>query len=238
MGRNILITGGTTGIGYQLVRRLAQHHQLMVVGRTPNEQLIELEGLTNNVIIVKTDFNNPAKAAIDIDKAMKKAKWDILNNAILNAGTGFVCDPTQEEPAAIRETLNVNLLANIAISRMLKKRLIAGRGKITFIGSMARKGKENFASYAASKAGLHGLARALHWEWRGIVDVQILHLGPTKTQMHKKAGMKLGFSRHFFTSPEGMAAMIEKSIHKRRLSHNLTVFQDLAGSTFLSKGLK
>lgn len=238
MGRNILITGGTTGIGYQLVRRLAQKHQLMVVGRVPNEQLLELESLTPNVIVVRTDFSNPAKASIDIDKAMKKAKWDIVNNAILNAGTGFVCDPTQETPEAIRQTLNVNLLANIAIARMLHKRLIAGRGKVTFIGSIARKGKANFASYAASKAGLHGLARALHWEWSGIIDVQILHLGPTKTEMHKKAGIKLGFISNFFTSPESMAAMIEKSIHKRRLSHNLTVLQDLAGATFLSKGLK
>lgn len=238
MGRNILITGGTTGIGYQLVRRLAQKHQLMVVGRTPNEQLLELESLTDNVIIVKTDFINPAKAAIDIDKAMKKAKWGIVNNAILNAGTGFVCEPQDESPQAIRETLNVNLLANIAIARMLHKRLIAGRGKVTFIGSVARKGKADFASYAASKAGLHGLARALHWEWRKLIDVQILHLGPTKTTMHEKAGMKLGFMRHFFNSPETMAGMIEKTIHKRGLSHNLTVLQDLAGSTFLSKGLK
>lgn len=238
MGRNILITGGTTGIGYELVRRLAQRHQLMVVGRTPNKQLLELESLTPNVIIVKTDFTNPAKAAIDIDKAMKKARWDLVNNAILNAGTGFVCDPTQETPEAIRQTLNVNLLANIAIARMLYKRLKAAKGKVTFIGSLARKGKANFASYAASKAGLHGLARALRWEWLGQVDVQIMHLGPTKTDMHEKAGLKLGFVRHFFTSPESMAAMIEKSISKRRFSMNLTLLQDLAGSTFLSRGLK
>lgn len=238
MARKILITGGTSGIGYELVKRLVQRHQIMVVGRTPNDELLELAELTDNIILVKTDFNNPAKAAIDIDKAMKKARWDFVNNVILNAGTGFVCDPQDEAPQKLRETLNVNLLANIAIARMLYKRLEIAKGKVSFIGSTARKGKSNFASYTASKAGLHGLARALRWEWHKKVDVQILHLGPTKTDMHEKAGLELGFIRHFFTSPASMAAMVEKSIPSKRFSINLTVFQDLAGSTFLARGLR
>lgn len=221
-----------------MVKRLAERHQLMVVGRNPNEELLRLADLTSNVILVRTDFMEPAKAAIAIDKAMKKAKWNSVNNAILNAGTGFVANPIDEKPEAIRQTLDVNLLANIAITRMLFARLKAAKGKVTFIGSTARKGRANFATYTASKAGLHGFARALRWEWYGKIGVQILHLGPTKTKMHEKAGLHLGFIRHFFTSPESMANMIEKSIPSSRFSMNLTAMRDWAGATFMAKGLR
>lgn len=237
MGRNILITGGTDGIGYELVKRMVMRHKIMVVGRTPNEELLKLEELTGNLIIVKTDLSDPVKATKAIDKAMTKAKWFHLDNAILNAGTGFVIDPTQETPQSIRKTLDVNLAANIAIAGMIFHRLQQVRGKITFIGSVARKGKSDFASYAGSKAGLHGFARALRQEWRGKAGVQIMHIGPTSTKMHEKAGLKLGAIRNFFTTPKVMAGLIEKNISSRRFSIKLSLFHEWTGSNYFSRGL-
>lgn len=238
MPRNVLITGGTDGIGYELVKRLIMKHQLIVVGRTPHDEFRELESLTSNLIFVKTDLANPQKATKDIEKAMVKAKWDHVDNAILNAGTGFVGDPVEEDAEKLRQTLDVNLAANIAICSMLYNRLQKVKGKITFIGSRAHTGKADFASYAASKAGLHGFARALYSEWKGIIDIQIMHIGPVRTDMHRKAGLKLGFIREFFTTPKTMADMIEKAIPSKKFTTKLSMWQEWSGANFFSQGLK
>ena len=59
--------------------------------------------------------------------------------------------------------------------------------------------------YAASKSGLAGLARSLCAEWRGRIDVQIIHPGPTATAMHERAGYDPGWMRKFFL-PDRLAA--------------------------------
>ena len=58
MARNILITGGTDGIGYELVKRLVMRHKIMVVGRTPSEEFERLLELSENLIFVKADLSN------------------------------------------------------------------------------------------------------------------------------------------------------------------------------------
>ena len=236
--RNILITGGTTGIGLALVERLGSNHRIMTTGRTMTARLEKLVELYPDVNFVKADFTEPHKATAVLKKALKKAGWEKLDNAIFNAGTGIAVESQLEGAASIRDTLDVNLTSNIALAQMLFPLLKKSRGKLTFIGSLAYRGKAGLASYAASKAGLHGFARALREEWRGKVFVQILHLGATKTGMHEKAGLNVGIIKHFFTSARTMAAMIDKSIAGSRFSVKLSFFQDWTGATFLARGLR
>ena len=87
---------------------------------------------------------------------------------------------------------------------------------MTLIGSVARKGQAQFPAYAASKGALHGFARALRSEWSGKVAVQVLHPGPTRTDMHEKAGHDPGRMRSFFFNPDDMADMISTAMAMAR----------------------
>lgn len=241
--RKILVTGGSSGIGLSLVARLCQRHEILVTARKPGEQLSALMDVFDHVHFLPLDQSDPAGVPAALEKKLAQLDWQALDNVILNAGTGFVGDPAEESADAIRTTLDVNLTANLAIAHTVfpylrRDNLPRSGGKLTIIGSTARKGATNFASYAASKAALHGFGRALKEEWRGKIKVQVLHPGPTKTDMHAKAGLETGMARNFFADPDAMAKMIESQIVGRRFSINLGLLQYWGGAQYSRRTLR
>ena len=131
----------------------------------------------------------------------------------MNAGNGTICPPLEEQADSLINTLNVNLASPIAITHALAPLLFAAdNGKLTIIGSTSHKGAANFASYAASKAGLNGFARSLREEWKGRINVQIIHPGPTATGMHAKAGFVPGIIKHIFLDPDFVTRTIIRKI--------------------------
>lgn len=212
--RRIVITGGTSGIGLELVRRLSGRHDILIAGR--REDADALPVLTDGVRYVHAPLTDPEAATQAIAEAILKAGWVKLDNLVLNAGTGFAVDGGIETAGQIRDTLAVNLTASALLARALFPWLDKAGGTLTFVGSVAYKGQGLFPAYAASKAGLHGLARALRAEWAGRVAVQAVHPGPTRTEMHAKAGHDPGRLRTIFVPADRMAAMLEGAIAARR----------------------
>ena len=223
----VLITGGPDGFGLELVRH---YHgiafQVITTGRRAIDQLPD--EIPEGVIYVQanqTDLAN-VNAILDAVDGHAGGRLDI---AILNAGTGFTTKDLAENDDELNATLVANLDFTIALSHGLYSRLYgvedgaAHMGKLALIGSVAYKGADNFPTYAATKAGLHGLARALREEWRGRIDVKIIHPGPTRTSMHEKANLDVSNINWAFLKPEWMAknivATIDGGRSQVRLSH-------------------
>lgn len=70
------------------------------------------------------------------------------------------------------------------------------------------------------------------------MKVQVLHPGPTKTDMHAKAGLEIGMARNFFADPDAMAKMIESQIVGRRFSINLGLLQYWGGAQYSRRTLR
>ena len=210
--RNILITGGTDGIGLRLARQYSDiGANIAVSGRRSLAALDDF--LPTNVHYIKADQSEPKQAAQDIIDGLREIGWQQCDLAILNAGNGSVCLPLEEKSDKLLNTLDVNLASTIAITHVIAPLLFAaGNGKLTIIGSTSHKGAMNFASYAASKAGLNGFTRSLREEWRGRINVQIIHPGPTATGMHTKAGFEPGVFKHIFLDPDFVTRTIIRKI--------------------------
>ena len=157
-----------------------------------------------------------------------------LDNAVLNAGIGYAAANGVETAGQIRRTLAVNLTASILLARALHPWLAKAGGTLTFVGSVAHRGAALIPAYAGSKAGLHGLARALRSEWRGKVAVQAVHPGPTRTDMHDKAGYDPGRLRAVFLPTPAVAAMLEGAIAGRRSPVTVSHGRYLAGGALWS----
>lgn len=209
----ILITGGTDGLGYQLARNYAQNgHDVLVTGKRTIENERDYFDQAG-IAYVRADQMEPKRATTHIAKILDRLGWDALDLVILNAGTGWAGDPVEEGAEGISAQLNINLTSPIAIAHWLAPRLMAVSGKLVLIGSTASgNGNAGFATYVASKAALDAFARALREEWRGRAQVLMIHPGPIRTDMHEKAGLKLGAVRMLFMKPVRAARAVQRSI--------------------------
>ena len=164
---------------------------------------------------------------------MAKNKWSTLDYLVLNAGAGLAISPEQETVSQIRHSISVNLQSPVLIVRALYPLLAsADSGKLTFIGSTARKGNPHFATYCAGKAGLYGFARALRSEWEGKLSVQFVDLGPVSTGMHERAGMPHKWWHRFFLSPEFAADRLFELILDGKPSAKINHADWLADSVY------
>jgi 3-oxoacyl-[acyl-carrier protein] reductase len=154
MSRSVLVTGGNRGIGLAIARRLAAGGDAVTVTSRSGDQI---DGLT----VATCDVRDAAQ----VDAAFKVAEEAHGPVEVVVANAGITRDQLlalmSEESFA--EVLDTNLtgayrVAKRAVRGMMRMR----RGRLIFISSVVGLyGSPGQANYAASKAGLIGLARSL-----------------------------------------------------------------------------
>ncbi len=186
-GKIALITGASSGIGYEAAKLFASEGASIVVGARRGaklEQLVaEVEAFGGKAQAVVGDVRDEAFAARLAAKA--KSVYGQLNIAFNNAGimgaVGSVADLTAEEWC---ETIDTNLTsAFFAAKHQIPLMAEQGGGSIIFTSSFvgySNGGMPGMAVYAASKAGLVGLTQALASE-HGATGLRVNALLPGGT---------------------------------------------------------
>jgi len=154
MSRSALVTGGNRGIGLAIARRLAAAGDAVTV---TSRSGAEVPGLT----VVKCDVRDPS--AVDAAFAAAEAGHGPVEVVVANAGI------TRDQLLALmsEDDFGAVLDTNLTGAYRVAKRAVRGmirmrRGRIIFISSVVGLlGSGGQANYAASKAGLIGLARSL-----------------------------------------------------------------------------
>lgn len=146
-----LVTGGRSGIGLAIARRLRSEGASVYTAQRSRDT--EFDG-------IEVDFTSPSNAATAIEEVIRRAgRLDVLVN---NAGMmqeALVEDTTLED---WERTLAVNLTTPFAIIKAALPHLRATQGSIVNVGSIeGLASNPRHAAYCASKAGLHGLTRAV-----------------------------------------------------------------------------
>ncbi|MFJ9871290.1 3-oxoacyl-ACP reductase FabG [Streptomyces sp. NPDC101165] len=180
MTRSVLVTGGNRGIGLAIARAFQARGDAVAVTHRGS-------GAPEGLWGVSCDITDPAQVARAFDEVERvQGAVDVL---VSNAGiTDDKLLLRMTDPQFFR-VLETNLGGAFRTSRraaagMLRKR----QGRIVLISSVAGlRGSEGQANYAASKAGLVGLARSLARELgsRGIT-VNVVAPGLVETDMTAK----------------------------------------------------
>jgi short-subunit dehydrogenase len=188
LGRTILLTGATDGLGLALARLWdARGERLVLSGRRPRAALAD--PLFARHLYVAADLAQPSQAARTLGAALSAAGIDRLDVLVHNAAVGSFGPVEAETASSIEAVLAVDLEAPIALTHALLPRVLAARGRIVFVSSVAADAPcPDFAVYAAAKAGLDGFARSLRVEVGGRASVLVLHPGATRTGIHGKSG--------------------------------------------------
>ena len=165
-GRVALVTGGSRGIGAATALRLAEAGADVAVGCGQHREAAEeiagkITGLGRRAVVVSGDMADPdVPRRIVAETAERLAPVDIL---VANAGTGVRADLDEVDVAAWDHVMAVNLRAPFLLARRVLPAMVRHQyGRIVFLSSVAAyTGGIIGAHYAASKAGLHGLAHSI-----------------------------------------------------------------------------
>jgi len=174
--KTTLITGGGSGIGATLTKNLIAKGEVVVtLGLDlPNWKHDNLISYQADL----TDTEQTNEAAQLISSSHK------INNIVHNAGMILPNLLPKVKTDDILTLSHLHLAAPIALTQAILPNMINDKnGRIVFISSRASMGMPTRSAYAATKAGIHGLAKTWALELaENNITVNVIAPGPVLTQ--------------------------------------------------------
>jgi NAD(P)-dependent dehydrogenase (short-subunit alcohol dehydrogenase family) len=166
-GKVAIVTGASSGIGRATAKLFAREGASLVVaarGQPGLDSLVaEIEAAGGQAVALAGDVRDEQLAKALVDTAMER--FGGLDIAVNNAGTLGEMAPVHElSTAGWRETIDINLTsAFLGAKYQVPAMVERGGGSLiftsTFVGTSV--GFPGMSAYAASKAGLIGLAKVI-----------------------------------------------------------------------------
>lgn len=182
----ILVTGGSRGIGRAVAIELADRDVVVNYREREDAAAETVEAVREaggEAVAVGADVSDPAAADRLVDEAV--SAFGGLDAVVNNAG---VTRPNRLEDTGDDDweaVIGTNLSGAFRVTRAAAPHLRDADGDVVFVSSVGGTLGTVDASYAASKAGLHGLTRALARELGPDgVQVNAVAPGPVETDLN------------------------------------------------------
>jgi NAD(P)-dependent dehydrogenase (short-subunit alcohol dehydrogenase family) len=186
---NVVVTGASTGIGRATAAHLVSRgHQVFAGVRSPEDA----ESLASEVgaglvplLVDVTDGDQVSAAAREVDERAPEGLHGLVNNAGIAVGGPLEHLPIED----VRRQLEVNVVAQVAVTQAFLPAIRRTTGRIAFVGSLSgRVGLPMIGPYAASKHALEGLTESWRAElapWG--IRVALIEPGSIKTEIWSKS---------------------------------------------------
>jgi len=188
--RGVLVTGASTGIGYDIARLLASRGWRVFAGVRREADGNRVQALApDRIMAVRldvTDATSIAAARDLIEAAVGQAGLDGLVN---NAGI-VVAGPVETVPLDDwRRQFETNVFGVIGVTQAFLPLLRRSRGRVVMIGSISgRISYPLLGPYAASKYALEAVTDALRLELMPDgISVTLIEPGPIRTPIWEKS---------------------------------------------------
>ena len=158
----VLVTGGTRGIGAGCVEWfLANGDQVATTFRSADPPPAPQGSDPDRFLAVRCDVRDSDE--VDAAFVSIEERWGPVQVLVANAGITNDSLLLRMSEAAFRDVVDANLIGSFRVAkRAVAKMLRLHAGRIIFVSSVgAFVGLPGQANYAASKAGLVGMARAI-----------------------------------------------------------------------------
>lgn len=190
-----LVTGGSTGIGYELAKLLAADGYTLILVARDNGELDRAAGLISTqsgvkVMTIAKDLFEP-KNAFDLVEEIS-SQGIIIDVLVNDAGQGLYGEFKDTDINRELDIINLNIAATVILTKgFLKNMVDRGEGKILNLASIAGKTPGPLQSvYHGTKAFIHSFTEAIRSEVKDSgVTVTSLLPGATDTDFFNKADM-------------------------------------------------
>jgi NAD(P)-dependent dehydrogenase (short-subunit alcohol dehydrogenase family) len=208
MSRSVLVTGGNRGIGLSIARAFAANGDMVTVTHRGSDAPSGLAG-------VRCDITDPAQ--VDALFGQVEAQQGPVEVLVANAGITRDNLLLRMSEQDWDDVIATNLTAAYRLAKHAAKGMLRmRRGRMVFVSSVVGlAGSAGQVNYAASKAGLVGLARSIARELGsrnitanvvapGFVDTDMTAALPEERRAEILAGIPLGR----YASPDEVAGVV------------------------------
>jgi meso-butanediol dehydrogenase/(S,S)-butanediol dehydrogenase/diacetyl reductase len=214
-GKNVLVTGGASGIGQATATRfLEEGCAVCVLDRSAEARIRVADELPDLTAVIDTDVSNLKQVQAAFAEAIDRmGSVDVvINNAGISIRHDFI-DITPDEWDAV---LGVNLTGVFYVAQTAARHMMdKGSGVILNTASTGgNNGYPHYADYSASKGGVIALTHAMALELAPTVRVNAISPGYVLTPMQRAeytdemldaVNRKIPLGRH--AKPEEIAAL-------------------------------
>jgi 3-oxoacyl-[acyl-carrier protein] reductase len=215
---NVIVTGGSRGIGFGISRRLAADgYRVVAVARQSNDHIASLRAELERGGAGALEFVPFDLSDVDsIPGLVRQVRKDFgrVHGLVNNAGIGLDGALANMHHAQIERLIRLNTLSPIVLTKYVVRHMMAdGGGRIINIASIvAFTGYSGLSVYSATKASLVGFTRSLAREvGRLRVNVNAVAPGFVDTEM-----------------TDGLAGDRRDQVVRRSALHRLVGVEDVA----------
>lgn len=220
---NILITGTSSGLGYELAKQFSlEGHNVYGMSRKKSDLQIKQ---------VQVDFVNPKSVVISMDNLIDVDEIDLV---ILNAGQlGEINKTNNIKTNQFNDIFNINVLSNKVIIDWLLNHNISVKNIIGISTGASLKAYYGWSLYCASKAAFKQLLSTYAYEEP---NIHFLSLAPgiIKTKMqeyiYKVDSNKIPSVKKF---KDMFSTMDTADIVANKIINNLPYFSELKSGDYL-----
>ena len=207
-----IVTGGGTGIGLAIARRLGELGARIVIGSRNAENLetgsAELRHAGLDPLCVQVDVRKPEQVDEMVERSVKHfGRIDILIN---NAAGNFVCKAEELSPNGWNAVIGIVLNGSFYCSRAVGRHMIArggGGAIVSILANYVWTGSSGTIHSAAAKAGVMSMTQTLAVEWAPHnIRVNAVAPGPIESP---------GAAKQLWNSPEAVQRITEMVPLKR-----------------------
>ncbi|HPQ08607.1 MAG TPA: SDR family NAD(P)-dependent oxidoreductase [Bacteroidia bacterium] len=178
LSKNVIVTGGSKGIGNAIVQKLINEGYTVIIFDISNSS-------NDKADFIKCDISKEEDVIQSFEKVISKYKhiYGVVNNA------GIISDKVIWKMSVdeFEKVININLKGTWLMCRESAKIMRnQNYGRIVNISSRAWLGNPGQTNYSASKAGIIGLSRSLALELgKYNVSVNVVAPGLIETELTK-----------------------------------------------------
>jgi len=185
--RVVLITGGTSGIGLAIAKRLAKEgYRLSLIysrdkAAADSAQQV-LEKITPDVMLVKADIADQGQT----EKAFTRTEeaFGGIDVVVNSAGIMKLSTVAEQDLDVLDRIHRTNIRGTFVVNQQAARRVRKGGAIINLSSSVTKLALPMYAAYAASKGAVDAIVPILAKELRGRdITVNAVAPGPTATEL-------------------------------------------------------
>lgn len=221
IGKNYLITGGTSGLGERIFYELIDRGAYVIICGRSKQKLEEMQAShPEKILAFQLDMSD--RTNIEALSEWLKSEHIMLDGVINNAGYGYFKSLAEHTSDEIIDMSHVNFTHTVLLTKMTIPFIREG-GHIVNIASQAARVTTPYGSiYAATKAALYSFSNALRMEHPEL-NVMTVNPGPVNTSFFERAdhtGTYRELTKHIQIDSALLAEEIVDSMMRHKLEVN------------------